>query len=37
MANGEIPDWDIPVVSDLVEQATGFDLTDFLNGLRRKP
>lgn len=33
MANGEIPDFDIPVLSDAVKNATGFDLTDWLNSL----
>lgn len=37
IANGEVPDWDIPVVSDAVKKATGFDLTDMLNSVLGGP
>lgn len=30
--NAQVPDIDIPIVSDMVKDATGFDLTDFLRG-----
>jgi len=30
--NSQVPDIDIPFVSDAVKNATGFDLTDFLRG-----
>ena len=33
VVNGEIPDFDIPVFSDVIKQTTGFDLTDLLNQL----
>lgn len=36
VANGEIPDVDVPGLSDAVKTATGFDLTDFLNKLGRR-
>lgn len=34
--NGQVPDIDIPFVSDAVKNATGFDLTDFLNDLGKR-